>query len=138
MFRLFPMSDEKKLDLCAERGLVVVGKVVGFETAKTYELERDGFDRTLKNHSKVTLSETVVRAYKSIPDGRVSYKPIIRYKANGKVYSKTYHNYLDGRRMTLKDGDSVRVVFDPHDPSVFFILGDKVSYYMLNMFLAKQ
>ncbi len=137
MFSLFPVSNEKKLDLCAERGLVVVGKVIGFETARTYELERDGFDRTMKYHSKVTLTEAAVRAYKSIPDGRVSYKPIIRYKADGKVYSKTYHNYLDGRRMSLKDGDSVRVVFDPHDPSTFFILGDKASYYMLNMFLAE-
>lgn len=45
MFHLFPMSNEKKLDLCAERGLVIIGKVIGFETAKTYELERDGSTR---------------------------------------------------------------------------------------------
>ena len=138
MFHLFPMSNEKKLDLCAERGLVIIGKVIGFETAKTYELERDGFNKELKGHNKVTPTEALIKAYKSIPDNRVSYKPIICYKAKGREYSKPYHNYLNDRKMTLKDGDSVRVVFDPHDPSVFIILGDEASYYMLDMFLAKQ
>ena len=47
MFHIFSMSYEKNLDLCAERGSVMIGKVIGFETAKTYELERDGFNKQL-------------------------------------------------------------------------------------------
>ena len=137
MFRLFPMSNEKKLDLCAERGLVTIGKVIGFETARTYELERDGWNKEVQKRYKITPSDVAVSIYKSVPDNRVSYKPVIRYKANGSVYSKLYHTYINERKMSLKDGDSVRIIFNPNDPSVFIILGDETSYYMLDMFLRR-
>lgn len=139
------VGSTKKLERCAELGLTVMGKVVEIQTVNNNELRVSEHDRYHKRRtpksgvymyeSDYVIKDRFERAVKSIDDGRVSYKPVIRYKVGDKIYTQPYHRYIDERKFRIKDGENVRIIYCKSNPRFYILHNDTESYRYLNYIL---
>lgn len=137
----FKLGSEKKLEECQRKGFIVTGTVVGIETEQNNDLRVERFDKLHKNCKNYDIDDYIThkvsRKLNSIDDGKVSYRPKIKYAFDGKTYSESYYRYIDERKFRLKDGDSVRIVCAERNPHFYIIHGDTESYRYLNYILGK-
>lgn len=135
---LFKLGSDKKLEECQRKGLIVTGKVVGIDTEQNNDLRVERFDK-LHQHCmhKNDFDHKLMRTINSIDDGKVSYKPKIKYTFEGNTYTESYYRFIDERKFRLKDGDSVRIVCAKHNPQFYIIHGDTESYSYLKYILGE-
>lgn len=138
---LFKIGSDKKLEQCGRKGLIVTGSVVGIDTEQNNDLRVKRFDKLHKGCKNYDLDDyltyKVSRKLNSIDDGKVSYKPKIKYTFEGNTYTESYYRFIDERKFRLKDGDSVRIVCAKHNPRFYIIHGDTESYSYLKYILGE-